>query len=91
MADDKLAKRKEQIVKAEQLQDLILDNFVKLFQEGGGATATDRATAIRFLQSNGWDLDPARVPQNLRDKLTKNVKPDADLEAETGERRLKVI
>lgn len=90
MTNDKLKKKKEHIEKAEKLQDLLLDNFIKLFQENE-ATATDRATAIRFLTDNGWDLDPARVPQELKDKLTRKVEPDADLEAETGQRQLKVM
>lgn len=90
MADDKLAKKQEQISKAEKLQDLLLQDFINL-AESGGLSATDRATLVRFLQSNGWDLDPARIPQSLKDKLTKSVRPDEDLEAETGERRLKVV
>lgn len=82
MAADKNA----QIEKMEKLQDLILDDLIKAV-EGGTATATDRATIIRLLQSNGWDLDPARIPQELRDKLTKKVKFDDDLE----ERSLKIV
>lgn len=90
MANESLDKKKSQIIKAERLQDLLLDDFTKL-AESGGLSATDRATLVRFLSDNGWDLDPARIPQSLKDKLTKSVRPDEDLEAETGERRLKVV
>lgn len=91
MADEKAAKKQKQIKKAEELQDLILDDFIAL-AKNGGLSATDRATAIRFLQSNGWDLDPSRVPQSLKDILTRRVAPDEDLpETQPGERRLKAI
>ena len=88
MADT--TKKQEQIRKAERLQDLLLDDFTKQAEEGT-LSATDRATLVRFLQSNGWDLDPARIPQSLKDKLTRTVAPDAELEEKTGERRLRAI
>jgi hypothetical protein len=61
MADEvKKAKTKEQIAKLEQLQDLILDDMIDAVKNNR-ATATDRATIIRLLQSNGWDLDPSKL------------------------------
>ncbi len=71
----------EQIDLLEEIQTLLLRDLVTALKSHK-ATAPDRATIIRLLQSNGWDLDPARVPQELRDKLTKAVKFDADLEGE---------
>jgi Fe-S-cluster formation regulator IscX/YfhJ len=93
MADEvKKAKTKEQIAKLEQLQDLILDDMIDAVKNNR-ATATDRATIIRLLQSNGWDLDPSKLGDgDLKSKLTSKKRFDEDLSAEeTGERRLKAI
>jgi hypothetical protein len=63
-----MADSNAQLDKAEKLQDLLLDSFLELFQ-GKGETAADRANLIKLLSSNGWSLDPSRLPQTLKDKL----------------------
>ena len=71
--------KQEQVDKAEQLQELLLDDLIRLFKEGE-ATATDRATLARLLKDNGWSVDPSMVPQELRDKLTSKIAPGDDID-----------
>jgi len=70
-------KKKEQIEKAEQLADLLLNNWIRL-AKNGELTSTDSATIARVLMANGWTLDPAQLPQELLDKLTSQISFDAD-------------
>lgn len=72
---------KEQVEKLETLQTLLLDDFIKMAREGT-LSATDRATLVRFLMANGWNLDPATLPQDLKDMLTSKVDPEAGLDEE---------
>lgn len=88
MADDatKKARTEAQIKLADELQDLVLADLKKIL-DNGTATATDRATIIRLLRDNGWNLDPSRLTTSLKDKLTNKVRFDEDLtEEETGTR-----
>jgi hypothetical protein len=64
----------KQIEITERLQLMWLEHMEKLFKDGG-ITSTDLATLQRFLSANGWTLDPTRIPQGLKDKLTANVDP----------------
>lgn len=64
-----MADSNAQLDKAEKLQDLLLDSFLDLFKRKD-ETAADRATLLKMLKENGWSLDPSRLPQSLRDKLT---------------------
>lgn len=77
MADEK---RQKQIDKAERLQELLLKSFEDALLDGS-ITPTDRATLARLLSQNGWSLDPAKLPQGIKDKLTSNVDPE-DLDDE---------
>jgi hypothetical protein len=88
----KLLNKEEQIQVAEELQTLILKDFVKILKDNT-ASATDRATIIRLLRENGWTLDPALLPKNLRDKLTSKVSFDDDLSDDevAEQRRLRVV
>jgi hypothetical protein len=81
-------KKKEQIDKAEKLADLLLDNWIKL-AENGSITSTDSATIARVLMANGWTLDPTQIPQPLFDKLTSKVAFDAD--EQDGEARPRLV
>lgn len=67
--------KEEQVAIAERLQLKWLVRMEKLLDEGT-ITSTDMATLVRFLIANGWTLDPSRLPQGLRDKLTANVSPE---------------
>lgn len=90
MDENKTQRTEAQIKQLEKLQDLLLADLITAF-ENGTATATDRATLIRFLKGEGWTLDPSRVPTSLKDKLTSNVRFDEDLsEDETGAPKLKL-
>jgi hypothetical protein len=71
--DEKDAKQ-EQIDIAEGLQLKWLKRMDKMFDDGT-ITSTDMATLVRFLTANGWNLDPARIPKGLRDKLTSVIDP----------------
>lgn len=64
-----MADSNEQLDKAEKLQDMLLDSFIELFKDKA-ETAADRATLLKMLKENGWSLDPSRLPQSLKDKLT---------------------
>ena len=87
MADNSAEKTKEQADKLARLQDLVLDDFI-LMAEGHTLSATDRATLVRFLMANGWNLDPSTMPKNLRDMLTSGVDPLKDLDEEHPALRL---
>jgi hypothetical protein len=64
----------KQIEITERLQLKWLERMEYLF-DTGAITSTDMATLQRFLSANGWTLDPTRLPQGLRDKLTAMVDP----------------
>lgn len=83
----KLQKQKEQVEKATELQDLILDDFIAM-AKAGTLTSTDRATIVRLLAANGWSLDPNQLPQHLKDKLTSSIDP---CELDEDEPRLRVV
>lgn len=68
-----------QVDKAEKLQELLLDNLIKLFEDGT-ATSTDRATLAKLLRDNGWSVDPLMIPQDLKDQLTSKLKPGDDID-----------
>lgn len=80
-------RKRKQIELAEKLQDLLLEDFIRLANDKA-LTSTDRAILYRMLRDSGWDLDPAKLSQSARDLLTKAVAFDEDLD---GEPRLKVI
>jgi hypothetical protein len=70
-----MATKEEQVAIAERLQLKWLERMEKLL-DNGEITSTDMATLVRFLMSNGWTLDPTRLPQGLKDKLTSGMRPD---------------
>ena len=72
-----MADTNAQIKLAEVLQDRLLKSFDELFK-AGAETAADRATLLKMLQTNGWSLDPSRVPQSLKDKLLLADSPVVD-------------
>lgn len=72
-----MADQNAQLDKAEALQDLLLDSFMELFKTKS-ETAADRANLIKLLSSNGWSIDPSRLPQTLQDKLQTLPPPDLD-------------
>lgn len=72
---------KEQFEITERLQLKMLERWEKLLDDGE-LSPTDAATLTRFLSQNGWVLDPAKLPQSLRDKLTSKVGFDSDLAEE---------
>lgn len=90
MDDSGREKQKEQVAKATQLQDLVLDDFITMAQEGT-LTSTDRATVVRMLMANGWSLDPSQLPKNLRDKLTSAIRFDDDVDDTEARPRMRVV
>ena len=74
-----MAAEKDQIDVAVELQILILEDFKELLTtRKDELTATDRATIVRLLQANGWSIDPAALPEDLKGMLTRNVAFDDD-------------
>ena len=74
------ADTQEQIKIVERLQLLWLQRMEKLLTDGL-LTSTDAATLYRFMADNGWVLDPAKLPSNLKDKLeSTGVKFEEDTE-----------
>lgn len=69
MDADRIAKQKEIV---ERLQTKWLQRMETLL-DAGEITSTDMATLYRFLSDNGWSLDPSKLPQGLREKLTDKV------------------
>lgn len=57
---------------AERLQEKLMERFEKLLDEGK-MSPTDTATLARLLTQNGWSFDESRLPQKLRERLTKDV------------------
>ena len=70
-----------QIEIAERLQLKWLEHMEELLKGDGdeGMTSTDLATLARVLMHNGWTIDPAKLPQGLREKITIKAKFDDDL------------
>lgn len=61
-----------QIEIAERLQLKLLKRFEDLLDEGT-MQATDAATLARLLMSNGWNIDPSKVPASLRSILSTEI------------------
>jgi hypothetical protein len=68
-----------QLELARQLQTLLLKDFLSL-AASGELSPTDRRTLYQMLKDGGWSLDPTRLPQDLRSKLTSALSPTADLD-----------
>ena len=60
---------------AQRLQTKWLEHMDRLL-DAGTITSTDMATLARVLLTNGWTLDPKKLPKSLRDLLTQHVMPD---------------
>lgn len=72
----------EQVEKARVLQDLLLEDLIRLFESGSeNISAADRKLVYTICKDNGWSLDPSMVPQDLQDRLTSAISA-ADLDAE---------
>jgi hypothetical protein len=69
----------QQMTKAEKLQDLWLDAMIAKLEDGS-ATSTDFATLLRFLENNGWTVDPTKIPSDLKDMLSSQVSFDDPVE-----------
>lgn len=80
--------RREQIELGQKLFQALLEDFATLLEKGE-ATAADRATLARLLTQNGYSINPADLPDELRTKITTEFDPEADLDDEFG--ALKVV
>jgi hypothetical protein len=74
--------RAKQVAIAERLQTKLLERWERILANDT-ITPTEVATLTRMLMANGWDVDPSRLSQGLRDKLTAIVSSkdfeDADI------------
>lgn len=61
-----------QVEIAERLQMKLLKRFEQLIDDGE-LTSTDAATLARLLMANGWSIDPTKIPQGIKDKITKHI------------------
>jgi hypothetical protein len=75
--------RREQFEIAERLQTKWLIRMEALL-DSGDITSTDMATLFRFLSDNGWQVDPDKLPETLRQKLTKSDVSFTDDEYDDG-------
>jgi hypothetical protein len=66
----------EQLDIAERLQGKWLKHMEKML-DAGTITSTDMATLARLLLASGWNLDPSKVPEKLRNKLIDEIGADA--------------
>lgn len=89
MAEQESKDLGKQVEIAERLQLKWLLHM-EILLNTGAITSTDLATLARFLQNNGWSLDPTKLPKGLRDKLTSHLKPE-DFDNETQEPRISVM
>lgn len=64
---------------AKRLQDKLLRAYEQLL-DSGEMTASDRKNLQDLLRANGWTFDPQELPQSLKDKLTKQVAFDEDID-----------
>lgn len=78
----------EQIEKAEKLQDLLLEDLIRV-AEAKELSSADRVLIYRMLRENGWSLDPSKLPQKAKDLLAKQVAFDEDLDGEPTLRMVK--
>lgn len=65
----------EQVDIAERLQGKWLKHMEKML-DAGTITSTDMATLARLLLASGWNLDPSKVPEKLRNKLIEEIGED---------------
>lgn len=76
--------KEQQIDLAEQLQAMLLEAYATKLEKGE-LSDTGLSSLQKLLMQNGWQLDPTRVPQGLRDKLTARVDPkDVEDDDEPG-------
>lgn len=69
-----MADNKAQIEIAERLQVKMLKRWETLL-DNDLLSPTDAATLARLLAQNGWSLDPQKLPEGLRSKLTEHIDP----------------
>ena len=75
MNDNCMTHQEEQVAIAQRLQTKWLRHMDRLL-EAGTITSTDMATLARVLLTNGWTVDPKKLPRSLQDMLTKHVRPE---------------
>lgn len=68
--------QKEQVATAERLQTLWLNRMEEMLK-AKSITSSDLATLERFFRTNGWSVDPAKLPQELRNTITDGLDPKA--------------
>lgn len=69
-----MADQQTQIEIADELKILWLEEMRERIKSGD-ATSTDLATVARVLEHNGWTLDPADLPSDLSEHITREVDP----------------
>lgn len=66
-----------------EARDRIAGKWIKLIEakiDNESINATESAILMRVMVHSGFTLDPTRIPQGLRTKLTENI-PDEELES----------
>lgn len=69
------ARLKDQIERAQRLQDKLLETYEKRL-DAGTLSDTGIAALQKLLQSNGWSLDETKLPKGVRDLVPNLPKPD---------------
>lgn len=66
--------KQEQINAGERIQDALLKRWEKILEDES-ISAAEVAVIVKMLRDSGWTLDPTRLPQGIKDKLTEKVDP----------------
>jgi hypothetical protein len=59
-----------------RMQTKILKEYERRLDEGV-ISDTGLKDLAKMVRDAGWNLDPSKVPQTLKDKLTQNIDPSA--------------
>lgn len=57
----------------DELQEMLLEDFVRLYREGK-LSPTDRRTIVQLLKDSGRTFDPSRLPRTLADAIKEKYK-----------------
>lgn len=69
------ASRAYQLEIAARLQRKVLE-VLEAKLDDGTISGPEMSTLVKLLSQNGWAIDPAKVPEGLRQKLTSVIDPN---------------
>jgi hypothetical protein len=72
---------KPALTQRDRLGQKLLDLFEQKLKDGT-LNATEQAVLARILIQSGWNIDPTRIPQGLKDKLLEGLDINDEATAE---------